>query len=153
MIPGKLICLPFNLRKRTLLFWSSLCALPTQKSLLARNFTIVHHFLDFLESFNTYVCIPKQTHCWAPCKRSNRPCISLPLSVYSVLCPYHLCRNAYLWSVHSPTVHPLCGWRAHHKWLIRSATDGHSGCFQLGVIAAVLLLCLLGHVSKNFSQE
>lgn len=111
MIPGKLICLPINLRKRALLFWSFLCVLPTQKSLLARNFIIVHHFLASLESFNTYVCIPKQTHCWASCKWSNRPCISLHLSFcllsLVLLSSVQRCMPV---SLHSPTVHHcVCG--------------------------------------------
>ena len=152
MIPGKLICLPFNLRKRTLLFWSFLCALPTQKSLLARNFIIVHYFFAFLESFNTHVCIPKQTHSWASCKWSNRPCISLYLCLLNLMLPSSRQKCIpVVYPFHYCTFHCVGG--GYHNWLICSTTDGHSGCFQFWVIATGLLLRLLVHVSKNFFQE
>ena len=155
MIPGKLICLPFNLRKRTLLFWSSLCALPTQKShyLLEISSLLIISWIFWRALTHMFVSLNRHVAELHVNGVTGRVFLCPSLSVYSVSCPYRLCRNAYLWSVHSPTAHPLCGRWAHHKWLIRSATDGHSGCFQLGVIAAVLPLCLLGQVSENFSQE
>lgn len=107
----------FNLRKETLLFWSSLCALPTQKSLLARNFTIVHHFLDFLESFNTtFVYIPKQTHCWAPCNGVTGRVFLCPLCLLSLV-PLSFVQKCIPVVCPFPHCAPTVWWRAHHKWL------------------------------------
>lgn len=116
-----------------------LCPTHTEITLLARNFIIAHHFLDFLESFNTHVCIPKQTRCWAPCKRSDRLCISLPLSLcllslvplssvqkcVPVVCPFPHCAPT-VWEVGTPQMtYPFCHWWTlglFPAWGYRSST-------------------------------
>lgn len=153
MIPGKLICLPFNLRKRTLLFWSSFVPYPHRN----------HYLLEISSLFIISLLFWRVlTHMFVSL---NRHIVELHVS--GVTGHVFLCTSFCLLSLMLPSsgqkcipvVYPFhhctfhCVGGRYHNWLIRSTTDGHSGCFQLWVIATVPLLHLLVHVSENFSQE
>lgn len=126
--------------KKDILSWRSLCALPTQRWLLAGNWC--WHLLAFSERVPANVCVPKEMHWWPSYKWSNMPCTSLQLA----FCPVwphapegHPCRGASLWFIqfHRCAV-PL--YRCTSIYWTHSPVERHLGCFRIFWVSQAILL-------------